>query len=539
MNGKYEHFGVMMDVSRNGVMKVSQVKRMIDYLQKMGYNSLELYCEDTYEIEDEPYFGYMRGRYTGTEIKEIDAYAKERGIELIPCIQTLGHFSNLVRHEVYQNIVDVNDILLVGEPATYTLIEKIFKTLSENFTSRNVNIGMDEAHLVGLGKYLDQHGYRNRFDILVEHLEKVAEIAKKYGFKAHMWSDMFFRLLAKGAYYAPDVEIPEWVKGRIPENVDLTYWDYYHRDKEVYDKMLDKHLEFGREIWFAGGAWSWFGFAPLGELTVRTMKPAMQSVLEKGIKNVFITVWGDDGKECSYFSLLHTLYAIRQYADGNFDEEKIAKGFYELFGVNFADFFALDLPNKYSFDDIIEWRKHPSKGLLYSDPFMGVFDTAVESRPTIPYAEYAKVLEKAKKRAGEFSYLFDMEVKLCRVLEIKAELGVKLRRAYRSGDRMELAKLADSCVELKKRIKAFHKAFYTVWDTENKPQGWEVQDIRLGGLIMRIETCRKRLEEYLAGKTNCILELEDDVLPANSQNQIAQNNYGRIVSFGLLHIGRI
>ena len=354
MNGTYERFGVMMDVSRNGVMKVSQVKRMIDYLQKMGYNSLELYCEDTYEIEDEPYFGYMRGRYTGTEIKEIDAYAKERGIELIPCIQTLGHFSNLVRHEVYQNIVDVNDILLVGEPATYTLVEKIFKTLSENFTSRNVNIGMDESHMVGLGKYLDQHGYRNRFEILVEHLERVAEIAKKYGFKAHMWSDMFFRLLAKGAYYAPDVEIPEWVKGRIPENVDLTYWDYYHSDKEVYDKMFDKHLEFGREIWFAGGAWSWFGFAPLGELTIRTMKPAIQSVLEKGIKNVFITVWGDDGKECSYFSLLHTLYAIRQYADGNFEEEKIAKGFYELFGVHSSDFFALDLPNKYSFDDIIE-----------------------------------------------------------------------------------------------------------------------------------------------------------------------------------------
>ena len=136
----YKHFGVMLDCSRNAVMKVEKLKYLIDCLQKMEYNTLELYMEDTYEIEGEPYFGYLRGRYSKNDIKEIDAYAKERGIELIPCIQTLGHFSNLVRHEVYQNIVDVNDIWLVGEPATYTLIEKIFKTLSENFTSRNVNM---------------------------------------------------------------------------------------------------------------------------------------------------------------------------------------------------------------------------------------------------------------------------------------------------------------------------------------------------------------------------------------------------------------
>ena len=82
----YKHFGVMLDCSRNAVMKVESVKRMVDCLQKMGYNALELYCEDTYEVGEEPYFGYLRGRYTGEEIREIDGYAKAHGIELIPCI---------------------------------------------------------------------------------------------------------------------------------------------------------------------------------------------------------------------------------------------------------------------------------------------------------------------------------------------------------------------------------------------------------------------------------------------------------------------
>ena len=75
----YKRFGVMLDCSRNAVMKVQTVKRFIDHLQMMGYNALELYTEDTYEIKDEPRFGYLRGRYTGEEMKEIDAYAKAHG----------------------------------------------------------------------------------------------------------------------------------------------------------------------------------------------------------------------------------------------------------------------------------------------------------------------------------------------------------------------------------------------------------------------------------------------------------------------------
>ena len=46
--------------------------------------------------------------------------------------------------------------------------------------------------MVGLGRYLDKHGYVNRFELLLKHLNKVCEIAQKYGFKPMMWVDMFF-----------------------------------------------------------------------------------------------------------------------------------------------------------------------------------------------------------------------------------------------------------------------------------------------------------------------------------------------------------
>ena len=111
----YKRFGVMLDVSRNGVMKVPEVKRYIDYLVRMGYNTLELYAEDLYEIEGEPYFGYLRGVYTSAELKEIDAYAISKGVELIPCIQTLAHFTNPAKLPHFWNLFDCHDILLIPE----------------------------------------------------------------------------------------------------------------------------------------------------------------------------------------------------------------------------------------------------------------------------------------------------------------------------------------------------------------------------------------------------------------------------------------
>jgi NAD-dependent dihydropyrimidine dehydrogenase PreA subunit len=112
-------------------MNVKTVKKYIDILQRMGYNTLMLYTEDTYEVDNQPYFGYLRGRYTKAEMKELDAYALEHGIEMIPCIQTLAHFDALVRWNEYKPYVDATNILLCGDDRTYQLIDDMFDTMYE------------------------------------------------------------------------------------------------------------------------------------------------------------------------------------------------------------------------------------------------------------------------------------------------------------------------------------------------------------------------------------------------------------------------
>ncbi len=528
----YRHFGVMLDCSRNAIMRVDEVKNFIDIIAKMGYNTLLLYAEDTYLLEDEPYFGYLRGGYTGGEIREIDAYAKEKSVELIPCIQTLAHFTNLVKLPCYKDTIDVNDILLIDEEKTYELIEKIIANAAKCFTSRSINIGMDEAHLVGRGKYFDLHGDNDRFTLLTRHLSRVAAIAQKYGFVSSMWSDMFFRFINDGDYYGTGLHIPKEVVDRIPENVELAYWDYYNTDTELIGAMLDSHVETGRRTWFAGGAWTWNGFAPMNGYSLLTMRPAMECVAKSKIEDVVITMWGDNGKECSFYAVLPSLYAIRRYADGEFDDKKIKREFTELFGVAYDDFMLLDLPNqskRVREDGVVE---NPCKSLLYNDPFLGLYDKAMEKEGKIDFGEYADKLFSAMKRVGEYGYIFQTLGALCKVMQIKATLGIRTRKAYKKKKKDELIAIADDYYECVSRLKDFYECFRALWHKENKGFGFEIQDVRLGGLIWRLKSCRERILAYAAGNMPQIEELETEVLPYPPSHESAlQNNlYARIIS---------
>ena len=124
------HLGVMLDCSRNAVMKPEAVKGFVDIIQKMGYNTLMLYTEDTYEVEGEPLFGYLRGRYTIAELQDIDYYCRGKGVELIPCIQTLAHLNQIFKFAYYANVRDCMDVLLVDEEKTYVLLDKMFQSLA-------------------------------------------------------------------------------------------------------------------------------------------------------------------------------------------------------------------------------------------------------------------------------------------------------------------------------------------------------------------------------------------------------------------------
>lgn len=503
-----KRLGAMIDCSRNCVYTIDALKKYIDVLADMGYNYLQLYTEDTIEIDD-PRFGYLRGRYSVAEVKELDAYAASRGIELIPYIQALAHLKGVTRWWAYDDITDIGDILLAGEEKTYSLIDKIFAACAEMYTTRNINIGMDEAGMVGLGKYLNKHGYCNRFDILSDHLKKVCDIAKKYGFKPMMWSDMFFRLVNDGAYKVSDgFVVPKEITDKIPPEIRLIYWDYYSKDKATYDAQFKAHKQFNNEIMFAGGAWCWNGFVPHNNWSVRINKEAFASCNEYGIEDICITEWKDDGGESSLFGVLPALFASAEYFRGNFDMEDIKNKFERKFGISYDDFTALDLP------DMLDGvgMSNPSKYMLYSDPFLGYMDSTVDESKTHLFSDAKKLIDKSADNK-QYGYIFKTISALCDVLDIKYDLGVRTRKAYHSKSKTALTELITDYKKLGGRIKKLYESVKSQRETECKPHGFENYDLRFGGLILRVDHCAERLEKYLRGEADSIPELEEDILP--------------------------
>lgn len=514
MEHTFKTFGTMLDCSRNAVMTAESVRRWIDLTAKLGCNTLHLYMEDTYEVDGQPYFGHLRGRYSKAELKQIDAHAAAHGMQVIPCIQTLAHVNALFHWPVYREIRDAADILLTGDERTYALVDGMFRTLRECLRTNIVNIGMDEADLLGLGKYLTLHGYRDRFSILMEHLRRVSEMAKKYGFELLMWGDMFFRL-AGGDYFTnfnqdPKLgEIPEEVRQLVPENIHLVYWDYFSRDRQSYERNIDAHNAIKSGSWFAGGLWTWAGFAPHNTFSIATMREAMKACHAKGVENVVMTMWGDNGAECSKFAVLPALFTVSQMAQDIDDVETIHANFEREFGIPFEDFRALDLIGTQN--DSAEAIYNPEKYLLYCDPFMGQFDNRVKSGDAAGYADCAARLAVYADHA-EYGYLFRSLRALCAFLSVKADLGIRTRAAYLSGDKKAAKALSTDYDAALERLDAFYAAYEQQWMHENKPQGFDVVDLRIGGQRQRLLHCRDRLLAYAEGRLDRIEELEEPVL---------------------------
>lgn len=513
----YDRLAYMADCSRNAVLTVDACKKMIELLALMGYSTFELYMEDTYEIADQPYFGYFRGRYTVEELKEIEAYANLFDMEFVPCIQTLAHLSAFVKWQVkeVQELRDVEDILLVGEEKVYQLIDQMFASLS-HLKTRRINIGMDEAHLVGLGRYYRQHGARERSLIMCEHLDRVLTLAEQYGFHCQMWSDMFFQLMSATANYESELQILPETQAyleQLKDRVTLVYWDYYQDAREKYERNFERHLSISSDIAFAGGAWKWIGFTPQNHFSRMIAKEAHQACQAYQVKEVIVTGWGDNGGETAQFSILPALQIWSELAYRN-DLEKITDHFVVNTGVTFEDFMQIDLANLLPHIPEQLSGINPNRYVFYQDILCPLLDQHILAEDADHFRQSADQLATIAQTAGDFAYLFETQAQLNRILAVKTCLPKDIRKAYEQGDKASLLAYAEKdLVELEADLVGFINCFSRQWLQENKVFGLDTVDIRMGGLLQRVRRAKERLTGYAKGEWLSLPELEEKLLP--------------------------
>lgn len=509
--------GAMVDSSRNAVLSIDSIKRLIRIMATMGLNQLMLYTEDTYEIPTRPYFGYLRGRYTYDEIKACDDYAAIFGIEMVACIQTLGHLRQALQWQHTDEYKDTEDILLIGSEETYQFIDEMIQAATAPLRSKRIHIGMDEAHTLGLGNYIKKNGYRPRFELMNEHLHRVLQITAKYDLNPMIWSDMYFRLgSVEGDYYDTNSVVPDHVIADMPKEMQYVYWDYYHSDPAFYKDYIQKHQKFGSSPIFAGGAWTWNGIIPNHGKAFRTTNAALAVCKEEGVTEVIATMWGDNGNEGNIFSGLPALqlYAEHAYAK-ELDEQKLKQRFRTCTGGEWDHFIEAkyidELPGTPA-DNLIE--ANPSRYLLWQDLLLGLFDKHVEGR-NLPkhYADMVAHMQAYAKNNPKWSMLFLVYEKLCAVLSIKSDIGIRIKNGYELQDRKELYRIANvELAQLMTSVKELHEAHRAQWTATYKIFGWEIIDLRYGGLLARIVSAQQRLLAYVSEEISNMEELETDKL---------------------------
>ena len=507
----FEKNGLMLDLSRNAVAHIDMLKQFIREMAFMGHSWFMLYMEDVYEVEGAPYFGALRGRYSIQDLQEVDRYAQLFGVQLVPCIQTLAHMDQYFMWETIEyKYKDIDNIFNVGNAEVRTLLTRMIASLRKAFSSDIIHIGMDEAHNLGRGRYLDENGLKKRGDIMQDHLAFMKTLCTTYGFKPIVWDDMFFDRYSNNK---------EDVEPVIPNQVGLMYWDYYSGLAKHYQNHLQVCRTLTEKPMFAGGAWRWTGYIPHHKKTLETTLAAIEACRKERVKEVIVTSWGDDGSEAPLYTCMFGL-VLYAYLDchAEYREEEFAQYLKLYTGMGFNEWMRQGEPDLFEGTTGNNYDITPSKYLLYQDPLGSKFLYYIRTLTTDMDAVYAKLEQAFTEDAAHTDNPLQRSIAqfyalMMKTLYYKWRLPLDIWEAYKKTDKKALQALVENKLKpLKAALTETAKARRQVWTEECRAFGSEVLDHRFGAMLMRLEVTQEILTDYIQGKIRRIDELEEERL---------------------------
>ncbi len=508
----FETSGVMFECSRNAVIDPQALRGFLRKMALQGLNLAMMYTEDTYEVPEQPFFGYKRGRYTTEELRSLDDYADLLGIEMIPCIQTLGHLDRVMRWEPYFGVRENNAIIQPDLDETYVLLEQMIRAACAPYRSRRIHLGMDEAWGLGTGAHLNRCGYENPNFIMGRHLKRVLDICDKLGLKAMMWSDMYFQ--CDGLHYHSEQDPTPEAIAAVDKRASLVYWDYYQNEEKEYDDALRKHALFDAETVFAGGIWTWVGMAPDYPTTIANTVAALASCRRNRVPLVFATCWGDCGQECS---MTGALYGMQLYGEmtwhGDYDEAWTKDRFARCCHCEADAFLALSELNLLPGQKRTKFPSNPCKILLYQDPLVQLFEKDLEIFDAAShFASLVSVYAEAARRNPEYKTFFDFYTALAYALSLKARYHQEAAAAVRAKDLDKAQAISEDIPAIVSALESLRQVWRQLWEQVNKPFGFEVIDFRMGGVMARMNTAGDRLAAFARQEIEDIPELSSETL---------------------------
>jgi hypothetical protein len=284
--------GLMLDISRDKVPTLETTKDLIDRLASWKINQFQLYTEHTFAYRRHPDVWAKASPFTGEEILELDAYCRERFIELVPNQNSFGHMHRWFEHPQYLELAEAPDgfdfpwghssepfSLNPTDPRSLELIKDLFDELLPHFTSRAVNVGCDETFDVGQGRSRAECDRLGVGRVYLDFVQKIYHEVKRRGHIMQFWGDII-------------VHYPELIT-ELPKDAIALEWGY--EADHPFDEHGARFAQAGLPFYLCPGTATWNSLGGRTTNALGNLQSAAANGLKHGATGILNTEWGDNG----------------------------------------------------------------------------------------------------------------------------------------------------------------------------------------------------------------------------------------------------
>jgi hexosaminidase len=275
--------GFMMDTSHGPLPTVDEIKRQIDFLARWKANQYYLYSEANIALRGYPSIN-LGARYTEQQIRQIIDYAKQRHIDIVPCVELYGHLHDLFRVERY---ADLSALAHGGEinPAdsrVQALLHDWVEQLAAMFPSPWFHVGMDEPwELEKAGSQAAGGVEPGR--LYIEQLKSITALVRQFGKRPMFWADVNSGARIFSRY-------PE-LFAQLPKDVIAVPW-HYHIQPD-YSAFVAPFAQQNVPEVFAPGIWCWDEISPDFLRTFANIDGFLADARKYGTMGMINTGWTD------------------------------------------------------------------------------------------------------------------------------------------------------------------------------------------------------------------------------------------------------
>lgn len=311
--------GLMVDISRGKVPTRETLEQIVDLCSKLRLNVLMLYVEHTFDFQRHPEIGEGASPLSAETVLALDTYSKDRGVELVPCLQSLGHMERILSLDRYAKLAESERrwSLSPAVPGSYALLDDLYDEFLPLFSSSRLNANCDEPFDLGTGRAAKLAERVGRGGVFAKHVERLRKMAGTRGKQLMIWADF---ALAN----------PKQI-GNLDRDVVLLDW-WYEADFDA-DRIARLRRK-GFEVWGCPGTSSWNCLFPRVDNAEGNVARWAEAGRAHGAKGLLNTDWGDFGHYNALgVSLQGYAYGAQQAWSGDPDRKRFDRAFdREIFG---------------------------------------------------------------------------------------------------------------------------------------------------------------------------------------------------------------